>query len=100
MDAMYHIVINIRIPEGEMAIGDFLIADNAKAAFATFNELEGDKEILNWPVLRLDLVRFSRNMDKEVLDSISCTLAQLQANCKVIVRDAFKLFSIKRKAEL
>ena len=92
MDSVYTIEIRIKIPEGEIPIGNFFLGYDFNTAINTFNSLVGERESQR-QTLSLYLLEKS-NSQSEAMDYLNCTLGQLQHNCKIITRDAFRTFSI------
>jgi hypothetical protein len=93
MGTTYQIVVNIKGTDGMLEFGRFFIGDNVDVAKDTFKSLEGTKLIPS--VLRLDLIQKGEGIDI-VLDTIGCTLNELEKNCRVITIDIFKLFNLEQ----
>jgi hypothetical protein len=96
MDTQYNIIISIKTPQGMLEIGDFFIGDDEEMALATFYSLDGYNETDEKSVLRIDLVKKQAEAPEQYLAGISCTLNQYVENCRIIVRDAFKYFTLER----
>ncbi|HEY1869423.1 MAG TPA: hypothetical protein VGG71_00125 [Chitinophagaceae bacterium] len=93
MGAIYQIVVNMRGTNGMWELGRFFIGDDRYVAFETFGELEGTSFIPS--PIRLDLIQKGEEIDI-VLVNKGCTLNQFEKNCRIIARDAFKLFNLEQ----
>jgi hypothetical protein len=94
-EGLYNIVINIRVPGGMIEVGNFFIGNDPELATETFNELKGNGNIQGSGMLRIDLVKRNTSPPHECLQSISCTLDEYVANCRIITRNAFKFFTME-----
>ena len=92
MDTNFQIVVNMRGASGFWELGRFFIGDDVRVASETFGDLDGTSFILS--PIRLDLIQKDEEIDI-VLDNKGCTLNQFEKNCRIIAKDAFKLFNLE-----
>jgi len=97
METQYFITINIRMPEGMLEIGRFLIGNVHSLVVDTFDSLNGSADISK-SILRVDLIKMQQDELPLCLKSIGCTLDEYVENCRIITRDAFKFFTLEHKS--
>ncbi|WP_439585825.1 hypothetical protein [Dyadobacter bucti] len=90
----YFVTINMKVPQGMMEVGRFFIGSDKDWAMESFGRLRGESHTSEDDVLRLDLLEKHEGTDL-LLGQLSCTLDQLEQNCKLITVDAFKYFNLE-----
>lgn len=93
METTYFIAINMKVAEGMIELGRFFIGSDKSWATESFGRLEGGPTV-EQSILRLDLLEKHQDIDL-VLNQLSCTLEELERNCKLITVDAFKYFNLE-----
>lgn len=94
METTYFITINMKVPQGMMEVGRFFIGSDKAWAIESFGRLQGEPQTGQNDVLRLELLEKQEGIDL-LLGQLSCTLEQLEENCKLITVDAFKYFNLE-----
>jgi hypothetical protein len=94
METTFNIVISIRTTDGLAEVGSFSMGGDADFARETFEALSGDRNELRDPMIRIDLVRREDAGLPVLLSSVACTLDEYTENCRVIVRDVFKYYTL------
>ena len=94
MEARFIVVISMKTLRGYMITGQFFVGNDPKYANDLFAQLEGVDRKIQSPVLKMEL-QVEKAGDRQVLQQLSCTLQQLTANTRCIVRETFKLFNLE-----
>ncbi|HEY0434536.1 MAG TPA: hypothetical protein VGC95_11720 [Chitinophagaceae bacterium] len=90
MDSRYYIQLTLRTPDGPHVCGQFSISNNRQRAEELFRKLHRNETANEESIIYLDFVERVNGVPV-VRDIISCTLAQLGENCKLISKELFKL---------
>ncbi len=93
MDKQYFIEVGLKTPDGLETIAKFFAGDNCNHAGAIFGKLLGNRNIDERNILFLSFVETSKGLPVN-LDMIGCTLGQLGENCKTIIKELFKTYSM------
>jgi hypothetical protein len=93
-ETTFYIILNIRTANGFESTGKFFIGNDREFARATFMALKGDDNVDEKTMLSLEL-RETVNGLPVNMQIISCTLDQVAENCKIITKEAFRLFNLK-----
>ena len=93
MNEVFNITVDMKVAEGYVEYGRFLINTDLKTAQDTFDQLSGILYTGNDLPLRLSLVR-SGSLPDEVLTTKYCTLDELGRNCRLITRELFKYYNL------
>jgi hypothetical protein len=94
--AAFHIIINLKTCSGFESFGKFFIGNNRESAQFIFSKLKGKQRVSEKNVLHLDLIETNNGLPVN-MQMISCSLEELAENCKIITREAFKLFNLEEK---
>lgn len=94
METKFYILLSLRTPRGYADYGPYFLGDDAEAAYALFDELEGSRVLADRAVLHFDLMETINDLPVKI-KTICCTLEQLGANCKLIARELFRLKNIE-----
>lgn len=92
-ETIFHILVSIRTANGLESIGRFYIGDNRDAAREIFRQLKGVPTVDDNTLLTLELVETANDLPVNV-DMIGNTLEELSENCRVIVRECFRLVNL------
>ena len=92
-ETTFYIQVSIKTANGFERVGKFVVGDNRKKAAAIFEKLKGNSNVDQKSILTLELVE-ARNKLPVNMQMITCTLQELGENCKIIMRDSFKLFNM------
>ena len=80
-----------------MDYGQYFIGSEQKAAYALFDQLQGESILHDHAVLHIDLMETENEVPVNI-KSKCCTLEQLSRNCKQISREVFRLRNMKEVA--
>ena len=58
-----------------------------------FEKLKGSEELIDDCILQMDLMETKNNLPVNI-KVIGCTLEELAENCKMITKEAFKIFTL------
>jgi hypothetical protein len=94
--AAFYIVLNLKTGNGFESFGKFSIGNDRESAWSIFSKLKGKKHVDEKNVLHLDLIETSNGLPVN-MQMISCSLEELAENCKIITKEAFKLFNLEEK---
>lgn len=93
MEPRYEIVVNIRVPEGYVEASRFMLTGNYEAATDIFFQLQGDEKPASSTAIRFDLVEI-RDTLSVVLQTRFAILCEAGDNCKIILRETFRLLTL------
>jgi hypothetical protein len=94
METAYYILLYIKTPQGFESFARFYIGNKEGLARQLFDKLKGRGEELDNCILQMDLMETRNNLPVN-LKVIGCTLEEMAENCKVITREAFKIFTLE-----
>lgn len=94
MEPRYEIVINIRVPEGYAESGHFMLTDDYEAAVDLFGRLNGVDSPTSSAAIRFDLLEYRETLST-VLQTRFAVLGEASDNCKLILRETFRLLTFK-----
>ena len=92
---IFYALLSIRTAEGFESFGKFDLGKNKKAATSIFKQLKGSPSIDENTMLTIDLMETINELPLN-LNILGCTLEEMAYNCKVIVKERFKLLNLKR----
>lgn len=92
---VFYVSLSIRTADGLESFGKFNLGNNKKVAARIFAQLEGDRLVDEKTMLTIDLVETVNGLPVN-LNILGCTLEQMGINCKIIVKESFKLFNLKK----
>jgi hypothetical protein len=90
----FYIVMNIKTGSGFESIAKFFIGNKKELAKAVFGQLKGNKNADETSILTLDLMETVNSLPVN-MDVLSCSLEEMAANCKIIVKETFKIINLK-----
>ena len=72
----------------------FYIGNKDELARYLFDKLKGSGEEIDDCILQMDLMETQNNLPVNI-KVIGCTLEEMAENCKVITKEAFKIFTLE-----
>ena len=84
----------MKTPKGFESFARFYIGNREELARHLFNQLKGSGEKIDDCILQIDLMETKNNLPVNI-KVIGCTLEEMAENCKVITKEAFKIFSLE-----
>jgi len=94
METAFYIVLNIKTPRGFESFARFYIGNRDQVARHLFDKLKGSEADVDACILQMDFMETKNNLPVN-LKVIGCTLEEMAENCKVITKDAFKIFTLE-----
>ncbi len=94
METTFYILLYIKTPRGFENFARFYIGDDEDSAFNIFDKLKGSTNQVEDCVLQIDLMETKNNLPVNV-KLLGCNLDELAENCKLITKEAFKLFALE-----
>ena len=94
METAFYILLYIKTPQGFESFARFYIGNRDEAARHLFDKLKGSVEEINDCVLQMDLMETKNNLPVNI-KVIGCTLEEMAENCKVITKEAFKIYTLE-----
>jgi hypothetical protein len=85
----FRIRFTLKTVKGFEPLCDFYIGNNRDIALSIFTQLEGNDEVGEADILRLDFVEIRNGLPFNMKIK-HCTLFQLTSNCRLITREVFK----------
>ncbi len=95
METAFYILIYLKTPKGFESFGRFYIGDKEDLARELFDQLKGGDEWMDDCILQIDLMETKNDLPVN-LKVIGCTLTELAENCKIITKEAFKIFALSQ----
>jgi hypothetical protein len=93
-ETIFYVLVSIRTADGFESIGKFYVGDNKSFASTLFRQLKGKVEVGERAVLTLELMETKKGLPVN-MQMISCSLNELAENCKIIIKETFKLFNLE-----
>jgi hypothetical protein len=94
MSREYRITVHARTASGFDTIGEFIIGNSQQEASQLFKILKGSPDNLEEGVLLMELREINDSLLFDV-QLIQCTLDQVADNCRLIVKNQFRLLNLK-----
>jgi hypothetical protein len=94
METAFYILLYIKTPLGFESFARFYIGNREESARRLFDKLKGGGEEVDNRILQMDLMETKNNLPVNI-KVIGCTLAEMAENCKVITKEAFKIFTLE-----
>ncbi|AEV99520.1 hypothetical protein A4D02_27140 [Niastella koreensis] len=94
MEPRYEIVINIRVPEGYAEASRFTLAGDYQEAVDLFAQLQGDGMPTSSTAIRFDLLEIKDALST-VLQTRYTILCEAGDNCKAILRETFRVLTLR-----
>jgi len=91
----FYLLLSIKTGDGFESFGKFNLGDKRKAAIEVFRQLKGDSKLDEKTMLTIDFVETINGLPVN-LQILGCSLEDLTHNCKIIVKETFKLLNLKR----
>ncbi|HLF45929.1 MAG TPA: hypothetical protein VI548_05870 [Chitinophagaceae bacterium] len=90
---VFYIVLNLKTSKGFESFGKFYIGNNRKTANSIFKSLAGNKDVNEKDILLMELMETVDGLPLNIR-AITCSLAELAENCKIITKEIFKFFNL------
>ena len=94
METAFYIVLYIKTPRGFEHFARYYIGNKGESARELFSKLKGTTEEPENCILQMDLMETQNNLPVNI-KLIGCTLEEMAENCKVITKEAFKIFTLE-----
>lgn len=94
MSPTYEITVKIKTPDGFKDIGSFTLGTDLKLALSTFDSLKAESNGTD-TAIRLCLMEKNGETSCKQIRNIGCILKDFAANSMIILRDAFKFYSLE-----
>ena len=94
METVFYIVLYIKTPQGFEHFARYYIGNKGELARELFSKLKGNAEDPENCILQMDLMETRHNLPVNI-KLIGCTLEEIAENCKVITKEAFKIFTLE-----
>lgn len=95
METTFYILLNVKTYAGYETYGKFFIGNDRESALAIWKMLKGNPVVNERTVLSIEFMETVKNVPVNIY-MLGCTLEQLTENTKIITKETFKLFSLKR----
>ncbi|GAB3922070.1 hypothetical protein [Mucilaginibacter myungsuensis] len=89
MKDRFTLLLSLKTPNCFEVFGEFGIGDDRPNAVALFDSLQGNNVLNELDVLHIDLIEADGPLPAKV-QTKSCRLDELAANCKLITREVFR----------
>jgi hypothetical protein len=94
MKTQFYILLSLKTTERFETYGQYFFGDDRQAAYNLFDRLEGSRELSANRPLHIDLMETVNELPQKI-KTICCTLDELSANTKHIVKEIFRLKNLK-----
>ena len=94
METAFYILLYMKTPKGFESFSRFYIGNRKDLAFHLFDRLKGSSEEIDDCILQMDLTETQNNLPVNI-KMVGCTLEELAENCKIIAKEAFKIFTLE-----
>jgi hypothetical protein len=94
METAFYIVLYIKTPQGFEHFARYYIGNKGELARELFAKLKGTTEDPEICILQMDLMETRNNLPINI-KLLGCTLEEMAENCKVITKEAFKIFTLE-----
>jgi len=92
---VFNALLSMRTADGFESFARFNLGNDRKAARKIFSQLQGDPVVDEKTILTIDLVETVNDLPVN-LNILGCTLEQMSYNCKIMVKERFKLLNLKK----
>jgi len=92
--SVFYALVSIRTSDGFESFGKFNLGNSRKAAANVFQQLKGNPQVGRKTMLTIELVETVNELPVN-LHILTCTLEELAYNCRIIVKETFKLHNLK-----
>jgi hypothetical protein len=94
METAFYILLYMKTLKGFESFARFYIGNRNELARQLFDKLKGSGEDFEDCILQMDLMETQNNLPVNI-KIIGCTLEEMAENCKVITKEAFKIFTLE-----
>jgi hypothetical protein len=94
METAFYILLYIKTPRGFEHFARYDIGNKGVPAHALFAKLKGTTEDPEHCILQMDLMETQNHLPVNI-KLLGCTLEEMAENCKVITKEAFKIFTLE-----
>ena len=91
---LFYALVSIKTPDGFESFGKFNLGNSRKAAANIFQQMKGNAQVDRKTMLTIELVETVNELPVN-LHILACTLEELAYNCRIITKEAFKLYNLK-----
>lgn len=95
LETVFYILLHIKTPQGFESFARFYIGNKEELAHNLFEKLKGNGDNLDNSILQMDLMETRDHLPLNI-KVLGCTLEEMAANCKVIAKEAFKIFTLEQ----
>lgn len=92
---VFYALLSIRTADGFESFGKFNLGNDRKAAGTIFKQFKGTTVVDETTMLTIDLVETVNELPVN-LNIMGCTLEEMAYNCKIMVKERFKLLNLKK----
>ena len=93
MDSTFFIDITLKTPGGLESFGKFFVGNDREKARTIFQQLRGSTEVNEKNMMYISFMETKNGLPLNV-DMITCTLNELGENCKIIIKELFKMHAL------
>lgn len=93
METAFYIHLYTKTPKGFERFARFYLGNRKELALHLFDKLMGSSEEIDDCILQMDLMETKNNLPVNI-KVIGCTLEEVAENCKMIAKEAFKIFTL------
>ena len=94
MKTAFYILLYMKTPRGIENFARFDIGNKEEWARNLFQKLKGSGDEMEDCILQMDLMETQNNLPLNI-KVIGCSLEEMTENCKVIVKELFKISSLE-----
>ena len=94
MERAFYIILYIKTLRGFEHFARYYIGNKSELAHGLFSKLKGNIEEPENCILQMDLMETQNDLPVNI-KVIGCTLEEMAENCKVITKEAFKIFTLE-----
>ena len=93
-ETVFYVLLSIRTAAGFESYGQFFACNVREFATALFRKLKGKEEVDEKTVLTCELMETKKGLPLN-LQIISCSLEEMAENCKIIIKETFRLLNLE-----
>ena len=94
METQFYIELTLKTYKGVESFAKFFMGENREKAYTIFTKLTGTDVVHEKNLLHIDFIETIEGLPVN-LKMITCTLDQLDDNCKLITKELFKLKNLE-----
>jgi hypothetical protein len=93
MDTTFYIELTLKTANGLESFAKFFVGNDRQRAHILFRKLRGSRNASEKDVMYIGFMETKKGLPVNV-DMITCTLNQLGDNCKIIIKELFKMHAL------